>query len=333
MEHDKEREVFFTELWETSSDPFWVCEPVDPDDFRIIACNPAQLATLPQAAPGALFSTLLGDSFSDATAGYRECMLKKSNVEFDQRVQIDGHTRMFRTVLIPILTPGGSVCRIWGTSRELTSLVEARELAEQNTRMLEQTVSERTSMLEAAIRELAKANIELSQANERYQRLAMHDSLTGLSNRRNFEEAGTREIARIQRYESDLSLVLFDMDDLKRLNDEFGHPAGDAAIRRVGEALVAECRSADLAARIGGDEFALIMPETKIHEAGTSAGRVLESLRLSGISIAGRNVPISISAGIACASAEDESFQDLYARADRALYRAKNSGKGRVHSE
>lgn len=333
MEHDEEREVFFTELWETSPDPFWVCEPLADGDLRLLSFNRAQKTLLPSAEPGALYSRLLGSDFAEATKGYRECLSLKAHVEFDQRIRLDGRDCAFRTTLIPVLDPEGRVTRIWGTSRDLSDLVEARERAEKNARMLEQTVSERTAMLETAIRELARANAELSEANERYQRLAMHDSLTGLSNRRNFEEAGNREIARIRRYESDLSLVLFDMDDLKRLNDEFGHPVGDAAIRRVGEALVAECRSSDIAARIGGDEFALIMPETIKHEALTSAQRVLESLRAEGIEVAGRNVAVSISAGVVCAGPEDESFQDLYARADRALYRAKNSGKGKAEAE
>lgn len=333
MKRDEERARFFTELWDASPDPFWVCEPHG-DDFRLLSFNPAQKAVLPKAAEGALFRDLVPAGYDSIVPGYRECVRTRRRVQFDQRYPIEGRDRYFRTTLVPILGPSGAVVRIWGTSRDLTDLVEAREMAVEAAIGLEKTVAERTAMLEAAIKELGRANAELSEANLRYQDLALKDPLTGLANRRCFEETGSRELIRAKRYGRPLSLVILDMDDLKRLNDEFGHPQGDQAIVRVAEAMLAACRSTDLAARLGGDEFALILPETSREEAAVMAGRVLDALMADGlIAAAGQRRPISLSAGAVCMVDADSSIHDLYSRADRALYRAKNSGKGKVETE
>ncbi len=329
MKRDDERMRFLSELWDASPDPFWVCEPAPGGDFRLVSFNPAQKAILPHAREGSLFRELLPQGYDEATLGYRECMESAAVVRFDQRYPIDGRPRFFRTTLVPITGPSGRVLRIWGTSRDLTDLSDARETAEAAARDLENTVAERTSMLEAVIKELAKANRELSEANKRYQDLALKDPLTGLANRRCFEESGARELSRMRRYGRNLSLVLFDMDDLKRLNDEFGHPQGDLAIKRVADELVAACRATDIAARLGGDEFALILPETGREEALVLATRILESLLSRGRGSPGA-MSVSASAGVACANGDDAAFPELYARADQALYRAKNSGKGKV---
>lgn len=333
MKRDDDRARFFSELWDASTDAFWVCEPGPGDDFLLLSFNPAQKAILPEAAEGRRFSDMIGSNYEEATSGYRECLRTRALVEFDQHYPIGGRQRWFRTTLVPILDAEGRVSRIWGTSRDLSDLIDARRQAEDSARELERMVGERTAMLEAVIAELAKANRELSEANARYQDLALKDPLTGLANRRCFEESGERELIRSRRYGRQLSLALFDMDDLKRLNDEFGHPQGDLAIKRLATALAAASRSTDIAARLGGDEFALILPETGSGEAALMAARVLESL---GAGVPGEpELPYSVSAsaGAVCACEGDASFSDLYARADRALYRAKNGGKGTVVAE
>ncbi|TFG80907.1 MAG: GGDEF domain-containing protein, partial [Spirochaetales bacterium] len=190
---------------------------------------------------------------------------------------------------------------------------------------------ERTAVLEASNAHLERANLELKTANDRYQDLALKDPLTGLANRRAFQESGLKELNRSRRYGRELSLVLFDMDDLKRLNDEYGHPVGDEAIRRVGRVLAAASRAADLAARLGGDEFALILPETDLQEALALAQRCIEVLAAENlVPESDKPVCIGVSVGATRCADADISFEEVYARADRALYRAKNSGKGRA---
>jgi len=142
--------------------------------------------------------------------------------------------------------------------------------------------------------------------------------LTGLPNRRALEMALEREAARVDRGERPFSLVLLDLDDFKRWNDERGHPEGDRLLREVARFLVAQVRQGDLVGRWGGEEFALLLPATGPREALAIAERLRQGLRALGI---------TGSFGVA---AYRGGLQDLYRRADEALYRAKALGKDRV---
>ncbi|HKE57243.1 MAG TPA: diguanylate cyclase [Pyrinomonadaceae bacterium] len=156
---------------------------------------------------------------------------------------------------------------------------------------------------------------------------AFTDHLTGLANRRRFERQLDREVSRTQRYGHPLTLLMLDLDNFKNLNDNFGHNAGDEAMRRIGKALREGTRGIDLAARIGGEEFAVILVETS-HRAGLE---VAERLRLA---IAGLSIPlagqITASFGVAECPLNAQTAADLLSCADAALYEAKRNGKDRV---
>ncbi len=334
MSYDLGKNDFISVLWENSPDPFWLCEPVEGGDFRLLAMNPSQRLALPNAREGDLFSSIFGATFGEATAGYRACLRDKSVQLFDQHSVVDGKRRVFRVVIMPAMGPDGHIRHIWGTAKDLSDVIDAREKAEAAAAELEELIRERTRALEAANAELRLINEELMLANERYQELALKDPLTSLSNRRAFNEAGLREFQRSRRYGRSLSLVAFDLDNLKRINDEYGHPLGDEAIRRVGAILAQAGRSADLAARLGGDEFAIILPETELSEASALATRCIAALAAEELHYdEGLAIRLGMSAGAAGLLPEDRSFDELYARADRALYHAKNSGKGKVDIE
>jgi diguanylate cyclase (GGDEF)-like protein len=161
--------------------------------------------------------------------------------------------------------------------------------------------------------------------------IAVTDELSGLSARRYFETRLSEEWARHWRYESPVSVVLFDLDHFKGINDSFGHAAGDQAIRRFGEILRAEVRESDLACRYGGEEFAVLFPETTARSVRSVAERVRNSIDRETFSADGRAFHVTVSAGIADTSelAEDERDQLLF-RADQALYAAKDEGRNRV---
>jgi diguanylate cyclase (GGDEF)-like protein len=155
------------------------------------------------------------------------------------------------------------------------------------------------------------------------------DALTGLHNRRYFHETLARETARAQRYNRRLALIVFDLDDFKAINDRIGHLAGDTVLAEVAERVRDVVRHADLACRVGGDEFAVILPESTLTDAEQLYRRIQAAVSSRPISHAGR---LLLSAGIAEHRAQDEPVA-FFQRADDALYRAKEGGKGRVASE
>jgi diguanylate cyclase (GGDEF)-like protein len=154
------------------------------------------------------------------------------------------------------------------------------------------------------------------------QELAARDKLTGLYNRRLFEEQFDAAVARSLRNGEELTLLVVDLDGLKRINDLGGHPAGDEALKALSEALQATVRTGDVACRLGGDEFAVILPGATPADAIKVAERAQEALIARG--------PYSFSGGVARASANIGSVYDLYRSADIAAYRAKAAGGART---
>jgi diguanylate cyclase (GGDEF)-like protein len=158
--------------------------------------------------------------------------------------------------------------------------------------------------------------------------LADLDALTGLHNRRFFHETLARECARAHRYERKLSLIVFDLDDFKDVNDRIGHLAGDSVLAEAAERVRDVVRTADIACRVGGDEFAVILPESAIGDADQLYRRIQNAISSRPLGQGGK---LFLSAGVAELRAEDDPVS-FFQRADDALYRAKEAGKGRVVS-
>jgi diguanylate cyclase (GGDEF)-like protein len=170
--------------------------------------------------------------------------------------------------------------------------------------------------------------IENARRFREARQLADLDALTGLHNRRYFHETLAREVARAHRYGRRLALIVFDLDDFKAINDRIGHLAGDSVLAETAERVRDVVRSADVACRVGGDEFAVILPESTTADADQLYHRLLGAVSTRPIGQAGR---LSISAGMAELREEDNPTA-FFERADEALYRAKEHGKGRVVS-
>jgi two-component system cell cycle response regulator len=154
---------------------------------------------------------------------------------------------------------------------------------------------------------------------------AASDGLTGLANRRTLLVTLRKELSRASRSKRPLSVVLFDVDHFKNLNDTYGHLAGDEVLREVAKAMEAAVREVDLAARYGGEEFAVVLPECDAAGAATVAERVRSAVA------ALTNVPkVTLSAGVAATSAGFASEEELMAAADEALYSSKLAGRDRV---
>ena len=170
--------------------------------------------------------------------------------------------------------------------------------------------------------------IENARRFREARQLADLDALTGLHNRRFFHETLARECSRAHRYERRLSLIVFDLDDFKEVNDRIGHLAGDAALAEAAERVRDVVRTADIACRVGGDEFAVILPESSLEDADQLYRRILGAVSSRPLGQAGK---LYLSAGVAELRPEDDPVS-FFQRADEALYRAKEAGKGRVVS-
>ena len=168
--------------------------------------------------------------------------------------------------------------------------------------------------------------IENARRFREARQLADLDALTGLHNRRFFHETLARECSRAHRYERKLALVVFDLDDFKEVNDRIGHLAGDAALAEAAERVRDVVRTSDVACRVGGDEFAVVLPESSLEDADQLYRRILNAVSSRPLGQAGK---LYLSAGVAELRPEDDPVS-FFKRADEALYRAKEAGKGRV---
>jgi len=177
--------------------------------------------------------------------------------------------------------------------------------------------------------QLIGASIGNIKLFEKMQHQAMVDGLTGLMNHKTFYEALERELWRSRRYGGTISMIMADIDNLKAINDTYGHRAGDKVIREISRRIKQCIRQIDLAARYGGDEFGIILPSTSLEEAILVSQRIVESVSTSPVSWQSVRVPLSISVGVG-QYGTDANPEDITSRSDRALYSAKQSGKNTV---
>ncbi len=179
----------------------------------------------------------------------------------------------------------------------------------------------------------ATTSIENVALHERAEEQAVTDALTGLANRRHFEDRLTQEVERARRAHSPAGLLMLDIDDFKQVNDRYGHIAGDAVLREVAAVLRETAREIDLAARYGGEELALILPGADLEGAGQVGERVRAAIEARELPVRGADgnpVRVTVSVGAAALGHGPEEARALVAAADEALYRAKRAGKNRT---
>jgi len=177
--------------------------------------------------------------------------------------------------------------------------------------------------------QLVGASIGNIKLFERIQRQATTDGLTGLVNHKTFYEILEKELWRSRRYGGRISLIMVDVDNLKKINDAYGHRAGDKVIRLISKRIKECIRQIDTAARYGGDEFAVILLNTSLGDATVVAQRMVDAVAKSPITWKKEQIPLSISVGLGQYDA-DTSPEDITSRSDEALYVAKQAGKNTV---
>jgi two-component system, cell cycle response regulator len=170
---------------------------------------------------------------------------------------------------------------------------------------------------------------ELHEANDMHRELAFRDGLTGIYNRRFFQEALDLELMRAQRYDRQFSLIIFDVDNFKCINDAYGHTSGDLVLINISKTVHEILRMTDIFARYGGDEFVVIIPETGIDKASIVAENLRSRIEALTTTVDGRSIEATISIGLTSYSStlSSTSKEDIISMADEALYIAKHSGK------
>lgn len=227
-------------------------------------------------------------------------------------------------------------CRAWTeldrvTARELGKLLDEMiiEVQAGRLRRANRILQERNEALEEARSDLQEANEARQRLLEEMKEQARTDELTGLANRRALIDRLEEEIDRARRYSSPLSVAILDLDHFKEINDTLGHQAGDQVLSRLGELLAEETRAPDVAGRYGGEEFALVLPQTGREEARRLAERVREAVE--GLEFEAEGEPFGVTCSLGLAEMEEsEGMDHLVKRADDALYRAKEEGRNRV---
>lgn len=215
--------------------------------------------------------------------------------------------------------PDGSVARMIGAHRDIHARRELYSRLELQNRSLEQQVVERTA-------ELERLNRELHRQVEENRRLAETDALTGAASRYRLEQVIRLEHERARRFHEPFSVIAMDVDDFKQINDRHGHGVGDQTLIDIVRHTLDCIREIDLLARWGGDEFMLILPNTRLPDAHVVAEKLRQ--RLGHIRVLAQE-PITLSFGLV-ESQPEELLSQLMARVDRALYRAKQAGKDRL---
>ncbi|GMU61418.1 MAG: hypothetical protein AMXMBFR34_31810 [Myxococcaceae bacterium] len=178
---------------------------------------------------------------------------------------------------------------------------------------------------------IASNNIEAAYHDEIY-RLTTVDGLTQVSNRRYFEDTLDRELSRCRRYQRSLSMVLVDVDHFKKINDTWGHLAGDAVLKEVATTIRSRIRREDVIARFGGEEFALLLPEIDLKGAVSMAEKVRKLVEKHRFQFDREAIPVTVSAGVAALAKRNEQGAALVKRADEKLYEAKDKGRNKVCS-
>jgi diguanylate cyclase (GGDEF)-like protein len=207
-----------------------------------------------------------------------------------------------------------------GEATGVLNIIAEREILTANTLRVFELVAEQLA--------LALANLQL---RERLRSQSIRDQLTGLYNRRYLEETIAREVARANRTGQSLGVIMFDVDHFKRLNDTFGHDAGDTVLREIGKFVEKSFRPTDVGCRFGGEEFVILAPDSDLEQVERRAQRLREAIKQLGFLHQGLPLgTVTISLGVSVSPDHGDSPDALLACADAALYRAKNAGRDRV---
>ncbi len=235
--------------------------------------------------------------------------------------------RIGRSIVMPLNDLAGAADRVAQGNLSVCLPIASKDEIGHLTRVFNQM----TGNLRQSQSEVEAANLALQQKNELLQTLSVTDGLTGLYNRNKLDEILGHQFAGYRRHRRPFAVLMLDIDHFKRLNDSFGHQAGDQVLKQVAALLSASVRSVDFAARYGGEEFVLVLPETTLATARQLAERICHQVEAASVSFDGHTLRVTLSIGVAGVRDDDGAADAVVARADQLLYAAKHAGRNRVH--
>lgn len=220
-----------------------------------------------------------------------------------------------------------SICHTLAGMIRISQYNRALEKHSQN---LEKLVEKRTHELHQALRKQEQLNDIFLEVNKKLNYFATTDELTKLMNRRCFFERADAEASRASRYGRKASLAILDVDFFKEVNDQFGHQVGDSVLEHVASVIVETIREHDVIGRIGGEEFALLMPETNLDEGKEICERVRLAVSSNTVTVDDHSISVSVSMGLSEVKVEESTIGDAMIRADQALYDSKHKGRNLI---
>ncbi len=238
--------------------------------------------------------------------------IRKGETSTDEEIRIecfDGSEKIILNSAIPLRDGAGNIVGAVSVNQDITS----RKASETELRRAKEAID--------------AMNEDLHRALAREQFKANTDELTGLSNRRHFHDLSGKLFSMARRYGTPLSVLIFDIDDFKRINDRYGHHCGDAILKRVARTVREHTRDADVSARYGGEEFIVALPNTTADEAFAAAEHLREDIDMSRDIVGASDMSVTISVGVAEMMPDEDTLEHLIQRADQALYAAKAAGR------
>lgn len=214
-------------------------------------------------------------------------------------------------------------------TKHVDMIVAAMNTYQSDEETREKALEEQLEAMQARLIESEAQVIETRQKLDEQRHLATHDALTGLPNREAYERRLQEEFQRHRRYGGDLSMLVADLDYFKRINDTYGHQAGDMVLKLMAQTIKNSIRAADFVSRFGGEEFVILMPHTNAEQAMQAAEIIRQQIENTPFHYRQERVQITMSIGLSHLTADDETPEALFERSDKALYRAKDEGRNR----
>ncbi|GEM_PF-1057936 len=271
---------------------------------------------------GVTNANLVHEDDRERFARVRTCE-SKQGYDIEYRINDQAGKQIYiREISEPLFDEQGKIIKSIGVVQDISDRKMAeREIAQADLRRLNDSLEE----------QIRERTIKLTEAKKQAEILAKTDPLSCLNNRRAFFEQANKIEALAKRYRHQYTVVMIDLDNFKIINDSHGHATGDEVIELLGKKIIEVIRSTDIAGRIGGEEFAIILPETKIDKALELAERLRREISDLKINTPSKNLlTFSASIGVAELSTKDRHFNDTLRRADKVLYQAKEQGRNRV---